>query len=95
MRACAFLLPSLDPVLDRRKGDKDAVVSPQMPTRRAVGHAVLAHEPYRQINHTVGVLTARWREIGEVRVKVLAAFRTGVLRIRDHEITWTPHGEIP
>ena len=95
MRACAFFSPSLDPVLDRRKGDKDAVVSPQVPTRRAVGQAVLDHEPYRQINHAVGVLTARWRQIGEVRVKVLATLRTVVLRIGDHEITWTPQVEIP
>ena len=81
--------------LDRGKRDKDAVVSPQVPTRRAIRQAVLDHQPYRQINHTVGILTAGGRQIGEVRVKVLAALRTGVLRIRDHEITRTPHLEIP
>ena len=95
MRACAFFSPSLDPVLDRGKGDKDAVVAPEVPTRRAVGQAVLDHEPYRQINHAVGVLTARWRQIGEVRIKVLATLRTVVLRIGDHEITRTPQVEIP
>jgi len=81
--------------LDRREGDKDAVVSPEVPTRRTIGQTVLDHQPYRQINHPVGVLTARWRQIGEVRRKVFAALRTGVLRIRDHEITRTPHVEIP
>ena len=95
MRACAFFSPSLDPVLDRGKGHKDAVVSPQVPTRRAVGQAVLDHEPHRQIDHAVGVLTARWGQIGEVRVKVLATLRTVMLRIGDHEITRTPHVEIP
>jgi hypothetical protein len=95
MRACAFFPPSLDPVLDRRAGDKDTGVSPQVPTRRAIGQAVLDHQPYRQIKHTVGVLTARWRQIGEGRMKVCAALRTVVLRIGDHEIPRTPHVEIP
>src|SRR5262249_7902254 len=59
-----------------------------------VGQAILDHEPYRQIHHAVGVLSARWRQIREVRVKVLATLRTVVLRIRDHEITRTPQVEI-
>src|SRR5262245_30374662 len=94
-RTCAFFSPSLAPVLDRGKGDKDTVVTPQGPTRWAVGHAVLHHEPHCQIDHAVGILTARGRQIGEVRVKVLAALRTVVLRIGDHEITRTPEVEIP
>jgi len=32
-----LFFPRLDPVLDRRKRHKDAVVAPQVPTRRAVG----------------------------------------------------------
>src|SRR5262245_1897704 len=95
MRACAFFPPSLDPVLDRREGDKDAVVAPEVPTRGPIGQAVLDHQPYRQIHHAVRVLTAGRGEIGEVRIKVFAALRTVVLRIRDHEITRTPHVEIP
>jgi hypothetical protein len=61
MRACAFFSPSLDPVLNGRKGDKNAVVAPEVPARRAVRQTVLDHKPYRQINHAVGILTARWR----------------------------------
>src|SRR5262249_3772190 len=95
MRACAFFSPRLDPVLDGGKRDKDAVVAPQVPTRGPVGQAVFDHQPYRQIHHAVGVLSAGWRQIREVRAKVLATLRTGVLRIRDHEITRTPHIEIP
>jgi hypothetical protein len=94
MRPCAFFPPSLDPVLDRGKGDKDAVVAPEVPTRGPVGQAVFDHQPYRQINHAVGVLTAGWRQIREVGVKVLATLRTVMLRIRDHEIPWTPEVEI-
>src|SRR2546430_2660902 len=95
MRTCAFFSPSLDPVLYRGKRDKDTVVSPEVPTRWAVGQAILDHEPDRQRNHTVGILTARGRQIREVRVKVLAALRTVVLRIGDHEITRTPEVEMP
>src|SRR5437660_8578052 len=94
MRACAFFSPRLDPVLDRGKRDKDAVVSPEVPTRGPVGQAVLDHQPYRQINHAVGVLTAGWRQIGEVGMKVLATLRPGVLRRGDDEIAWTPEVEI-
>jgi len=94
MRACAFFSPSLDPVLDGGKGHKDAVVAPQVPTRRAVGHAVLDHEPHRQIDHAVGVLTARGRQSRQVRLEVLLTCRTVVLRIGDDEIPWTPEVEI-
>src|SRR5713101_8082351 len=95
MRACAFFSPSLNPVLDRGKGHEDTVVSPQMPTRRAVGHAVLDHDAHRQIDHAMGIMTARWCQSREVGVKVLATFRTVMLRIRDDKITRTPHVEIP
>jgi hypothetical protein len=94
MRACAFFSPSFDPVLDRGKRDKDAVVSPEVPTRGPVGQAVFAHQPYREINHAVGVLSAGWRQIREVGAKVLTTLRTVGLRIRDHEITRTPQVEI-
>src|SRR2546430_7371986 len=94
MRTCAFFSPSLDPVLDRRKRDKDTMVSPQVPTCWPVGQAVLDHEPHRQVHYAVGVLTTGWSEIGEVRVKVLATLRTVVLRIGDDEIAWTPDVEI-
>src|SRR5215475_12394478 len=94
-RACVFFSPSLDPVLDRGKRDKDAVVSPEVPTRGPVGQAVFDHQPYRQINHAVGVLTARWCQIGEVRAKVLATLRTVMLGIGHQQITRTPHIEIP
>jgi hypothetical protein len=94
MRPCAFFSPSLDPVLDRGKGHKHAVVAPEVPTRGPVGQAVFDHQPYRQINHAVGVLTAGWRQIREVGVKVLATLCPVMRRIRDHEIPWTPEVEM-
>src|SRR5215475_5737234 len=95
MRACAFFSPSLDPVLDGRKRDKDAVVAPEMPTRGPVGQAVFDHQPHRQIHHAVGVLTAGWGQIGEVRAKVLATLCTVMLGIGHQQIPRTPHVEIP
>src|SRR5690349_5620241 len=94
MRACAFFSPSLNPVLDRGKRDKDSVVAPQVPASGPVGQAILDHEPYGEVHHAVGVLTAGWGQIGEVGAKVLATLRTVMLGIRDEQITRTPHVEI-
>src|SRR5262245_62155775 len=95
MRACAFFSPSLDPVLDRGKRDKDPVVAPEVPAGGTVRQAILDHEPYGEVHHAVGVLTAGWCQIGEVRAKVLATLRTVMLGIDHQQITRTPHVEIP
>src|SRR5215831_5211441 len=95
MRACAFFSPRLDPVLDRGKRDKDAVVAPEVPTRGPVGQAILDHEPHRQVHHAMGVLTAGWCEIGEVGAKVLTTLRTVMLGIGHQQIPRTPQVEIP
>jgi hypothetical protein len=79
MRACAFFSPSLDPVLDRGKRDKDTVVTPEVPTGGPVGQAILDHEPHGEVYHTVGVWTAGWCQIREVGAKVRAALRTVML----------------
>jgi hypothetical protein len=79
MRDWAFFPPSLDPVLDRGKGHEHAVVSPQVPTRWAVGQTVFDHEADRQIDHPLGILTARRGQIREVGAKVLATLRTVML----------------
>jgi hypothetical protein len=93
-RACAFFSPRLAPVLERRKRHKDAVVAPEVPTRGPVGQAGFDHQPYRQSNHAVGVLSAGGRQIREGGATVLTTLRTGGLRIRDHEITRTPQVEM-
>jgi hypothetical protein len=94
MRDCAFFSPGLHPILDRGKGNEDPVVSPQVPTRWTIGHAIFDHDPHRQIDHAVGIMTARWGQIREVGVKVFATLCTVMLRIRDDEITRTPQVEI-
>src|SRR4029453_5228353 len=95
MRDCAFFSPSLDPVLDRGKGHEHAVVTPQVPTGRAVGKAVLDHDAARQLDHPGGILTARRGQTREVGAKVLATLRTVMLGIGHQQIPRTPHIEIP
>jgi len=95
MRACAFFSPSLDPVLDRGKRDKDTVVAPEVPAGGTVRQASLYHEPHGEVHYAVGVLTAGWCQIREVGAKVLATLRTVMLRIGHHQVTRTPHVEIP
>src|SRR5499426_4085641 len=95
MRACALFSPSLHPLLDRGTGDKHPVVPPQVPAGGPVGQAIFDHQPYRQINHAVGVLPAGWRQVREVGAQVLATLRTVMLRIGHKQVTRTPHVEIP
>ena len=93
MRACAFFSPSLDPVLDSGTGHEDAVVSPQMPAGWSGGQAVLDHQPHGQIDPAMGVVTARWCQIGQVRIEIRATLGAVMLRRGDHEITRTPQVE--
>src|SRR4029453_18718500 len=58
------------------------------------GHPALTHEPHRQSDHAVGILTARGRQIGEVGTKVLATLRTVMLGIGHQQIPRTPDVEI-
>ena len=94
MRPCAFFSPSLHPGLDRGKGHKDPVISPEMPACRSGGHAVFGPDADRQIDHAVGIMAARWGQIREVAAKVLVTLRTVMLGIRNDQITRTPHVEI-
>src|SRR5215831_7441873 len=95
MRACAFFSPRLDPVLDRGTRDKDPVVAPEMPAGGTVRQAILDHEPHGEVHHAVGVVTAGWCQIGEVRAQVLATLRTVMLGLGHQQIPRTPHVEIP
>jgi len=93
-RACACCSPCLHPVLARGTGHEDPVVSPEMPPRRAGGHAIFDHESSRQSPHAGGGVPARWRQIGEGRIAVLATRGAVMLRRGQHQITRTPHGEM-
>jgi hypothetical protein len=66
-------------MLDRGKGDKHPVVPPQVPAGGTVGQAIFDDKSHRQIDHAMGVLTPRWRQIRQVSMKVLLTFRTVML----------------
>jgi len=55
MRDSAFLSPSFDPILDRRKGHENTVISPQVPARWPVGQTVFHHDANGDVNDAVGV----------------------------------------
>jgi hypothetical protein len=82
-------------MLDRGKGDKHPVVTPQGPAGGTGGQAIFDDQSHRQSDHAMGVLTPRWRQIRQVRMKILLTLRTVMLGIRDHEIPRTPPSEIP
>jgi len=94
MCPCAFFSPSLDPVLEGRKGHKHAVITPEMPAGGAGVHALFDHQTHRHVYDTMGVMTAGWRDIGEVDVAILLACCTGVRGVRHQQVHRVTGGEI-
>src|SRR3990172_395615 len=86
MCCSAFFPPGLHPVLNGREWHKDAVVSPEMPTRRAVGQTVLHHQPHGHRDDTVGVVALGRSQVRHVHVEVALAFTAIVLRVREENI---------
>src|SRR5262249_27422246 len=56
---------------------------------------VLDHEPHRQIDHPVGILTARRGQSREVGAQVRATLRTGMLGRGHQQLPRTPQIEMP
>jgi len=94
MCPCAFFSPSLDPVLEGRKRHKHAVITPEMPARGAVGHAIFDHKTHRHVYDTMGVMTAGGSHIGEVIVEILLTSRTVVRGVRHQQVHRVTGGEI-
>jgi len=76
------------------KGHKHAVVAPQMPTRRAVRHAIVDHQAHRHLDHPMGVVTTGRRHIAEIDIEVLAALRAVVRSVAHQKINRTSRGPI-
>ena len=72
--------------MNRGKGDKDAVVAPQMPTGGAIGQPVFHHEAHRELDHPPGIMTAGPGQIGQVDIEIPAAVGAIVRRVGDHQI---------
>jgi len=78
--------------LDRGKGDKHAVIAPEVPTGRAVGQAIFHHHPHRQVNHSVRVMATGWSEVGQIDVEILLAMRAMMSRVRHQEVNGATGG---
>jgi hypothetical protein len=89
MVPCAFFPPSFYPILDRGKGDKHAVIAPEVPAGGAVGQAVFNHQAHGHLRHTMGVMTAGEGQIGQINVEMLPAVGTVVTRVGHSEVNGT------
>src|SRR5262249_8849097 len=89
IRRAAFFPPGLDPVLDRRPGDEDTVVSPEAPAGGLIRQAVLDDQADRRGADPPGGMTARRGQAGGIRVEVLATGRAIVLRVGQDEVART------
>jgi hypothetical protein len=81
-----FFPRGLDPVLDRGPGDKDAVVTPQVPTRGAVGEPILDDEPDGGLLRADRVKRFGQSEVRHIGVEDTPAVRALVLGIADVKI---------
>jgi len=57
-----------------------------MPTGRAVGQAVLHHQPYRDGDDAVGIVALGWNEVRGVHVEKAAAFAAVMLGVREVKV---------
>jgi hypothetical protein len=94
MCPCAFFSPSLDPILDRGKGDKHPVITPQMPTGGTVGQVIFDHQTHRQLDHPMGIMTAGWGHIGQINVEMPTASGAVMRRVRHQKINGVTRGQI-
>jgi len=89
MPARLFFPRGLDPVLDRRPGDKDAVVTPQMPTRGPIGEAVLNDQSHGRPLDPEGVMGLGQGQVGRVGKEASPARRTPMLGLPEDEVDGT------
>src|SRR5438552_18044485 len=91
----AFLPPGLHPVLDGGVGNENSMIAPQMPTCRLIRQAVLHDESHGQRNNAMGVVGLGQRVVGHVRVEILAAMGTAMLRVKDVDVARPPSNQVP
>ena len=71
------------------------MVSPEMPTGRAVRQSVLHHQPHRQRDDPLGVVALGWGEVPGVHVEVTAAFAAVMLGVREMDVPRSFADQIP
>jgi len=72
--------------LDRGKRHKDAVIAPQVPAGRPIGHAIFDHHTHGDVDHPLRVMTAGWGYIGQIDIERLPTFGIVVRRVGHHEV---------
>src|SRR5271167_1749574 len=86
MQARFFFPGGLDPVLDRCPGDKDPVVTPQVPTCRSIRQSVFDDHAYGRLLHAVRI-TAPWeRQVGHVGVEGASAAGATEFGVGNHDV---------
>src|SRR5271154_6059284 len=86
MTARFFFPRGLDPILDGGPRDKDAVVTPQMPTGHAIGEAVLDYQSHGGLLHPVGVMTLGRGQVGQISSKGTPTGPTAMRRVADMDV---------
>src|SRR5512135_1278290 len=94
MRRTAFFPPGLDPVLDRGAGNENAMIPPEVPARSSERYTVLDDQADGQVDDALGVVASRRRQIGGVRVEVLATLGAVVLGVGQDDVVWSSGTEI-
>ena len=87
-RGCVVppFFPRTPPSSESWRRARSAVVPPEMPTRLAVGQAVLHHQTHGHCHNTVGVVALGQGQVRHVRVEVALALTAVMLRIRNDNI---------
>jgi hypothetical protein len=90
-----FFSRPFDPVLNGCKGDEDPVIPPQVPGGGPIGQTVFEHHAQSQRDHAVGIVTARWRQVGRIGIEVEAALFASVLGIKHLKGMRPPGARVP
>jgi hypothetical protein len=86
--------PGLNPVLERGAGNENAMIPPEVPARSSERYTVLDDQADGQVDDALGVVASRRRQIGGVRVEVLATLGAVVLGVGQDDVVWSSGMEI-
>jgi hypothetical protein len=86
MRARFFFPGGLDPVLNRGPGNEDSVVTPEVPTGRAIRQSVFDDHANGRLLHAEGIMALRQRQVGHVGVEGASASEAAVFGVGNHDV---------
>src|SRR5260370_6055189 len=85
----------LDPILEGGKGDKDAVVAPQVPTGSLVGQAIFGDQADGPLLDTTRVLAVRQSQVGKITGEATATAEAAVAGEGDDQVDRAIRPNIP